>query len=410
MTTISINPALELMDPVAGQVRNKKTGEVFSLSFEALSVLSQFESPQEVGDDLERLDEIVRSDDATAMKAFVEGLIRQDVLVIVGEQDDEAGESHLQISDRALVEKPFLSCLSVPVAGLESEYPYEFAILGAPFDLGSTGFPGSRYGPSRLRELSTNGTDYRARFCDLSCAGWPSEHGRLLCAGKSVVDVGDVIHQVGEPFGSFFDRVESACDALRDRNAIPILIGGDHSCMYPAVRSASTHSKKEIHLVVFDAHTDLADYDAAISHNHGNVVSRLLHEGVIKKVTHVGLRGMIGKQTARNGYAAIYADQCGSTEEVLGLIPFDSSEAVYLSLDIDVIDPSFAPGTGTPVPTGLTPDVVLSSIQRIFDSQDVAGFDIVEYNPMRDVCDMTGHLLIHMLPKLLDRMRPLPRN
>lgn len=412
MKTIRINPHLELMDPVTGQVRNTKSGEVFSLSFEALSVISVFDEPKKVGDDLEGLESIVKSDDADAVKAFVENLLDQEVLIFEEEfdQSPKSDRDHRRLLDLALVEKPFLSCLSVPVAGLDSEYPYEFAIVGMPFDLGSTGFPGSRFGPSRLRELSASGTDYRGRFSDLSCAGWSAEHGAKLCEGKKIVDIGDVIHQVGEPFQDFFKRVESVNDILCEKGVMPISIGGDHSCTYASVRSVMKYSQgKPVHLIVFDAHTDLADYNASISHNHGNFVTRLLAEGVVQKVTHIGLRGMLGKAEARDNYVAIYADQCTSAEEILGLIPFDPSETVYVSFDVDVMDPIFAPGTGTPVPLGLTPQVVLSAINKIFASQNVKGFDIVEYNPMRDINDMTGHLLISMLPRLLDALRSEPR-
>lgn len=410
MKTIQINPGLELTDPVSGQVRNKETGHVFSLSFEALSVISIFYEPQEVGDGFEGIEGIVVSDDPEMMRGFVESLLEQDILILVGKHTGLVNKkTHIQMSDEALVEKPFLSCLSVPVAGLNSEYPYDLAILGIPFDLGSTGFPGSRFGPSRLRELSSVGADFRASFKDLSCEGWFSEHGYKLCEGKSIVDVGDVIHQVGESFQSFFDRVEKTTNSLRNRNALPISIGGDHSCLYSLVCSAAKLSHKKIHLVVFDAHTDMADYDPSISHNHGNVVSRLLAESVIQKVTHVGLRGMVGKQTAHDWYTPIYAHQCLSSDEICRLIPFDSSEAVYVSFDVDVVDPVFAPGTGTPVPMGLTPQIVTSTIQQIFTNHNIVGFDVVEYNPMRDINDITGHLLIHMLPKILDSLNPRKR-
>jgi agmatinase len=408
MKTIRINPHLELMDPVAGQVRNTKSGEVFNLSFEALSVISLFDEPKKIGNDLEGLEDIVKSDDAEVVKAFIESLLDQEVLIFEEEfdQSPKSDWDHRRLLDLALVEKPFLSCLSVPVAGLDSEYPYEFAIIGMPFDLGSTGFPGSRFGPSRLRELSASGTDYRGRFSDLSCAGWPSEHGVKLCEGKKIVDIGDVIHQVGEPFQDFFKRVESVNDILREKGVIPISIGGDHSCTYASVCSVVKYLQgKPIHLVVFDAHTDLADYDTSISHNHGNFVTRLLVEGRVQKVTHIGLRGMLGKADSRDGYVAVYADQCSSAEEVLDLIPFDPLEAIYVSFDVDVMDPVFAPGTGTPVPLGLAPQVVLSVIKQIFSSHNVEGFDIVEYNPMRDINDMTGHLLISMLPKFLNALR-----
>lgn len=399
MKKIKTNPSLEILDPVSGQIRNKETGQVFMLSPETLQLLAFFNENQEVGDDFEQLGTLIKTDDVKSLVAFVEDLVSQGIIVNSDYKKQEL--SSVELSDMALVEKPNLTCLSVPVASLQADYRYDFAFVGLPFDLGSTGFPGSRYGPNRLRELSAGGMDYRAQLADGSSAGWPSENGVALCKGLRIVDVGDVIHQVGESFSGFFDRVTSCIDQILKRGAVPISIGGDHSCLYPIIRSLSKASKKRMHLIVLDAHTDLAEYDSSISHNHGNVVSRILKENLVAKVTHVGLRGMVGKPLMQDGYKAIYAGKCQTVKSIIRQIKLDPKEDVYISFDIDVIDPVFAPGTGTPIPGGLNPRVAIDTICQLITGQNVIGFDVVEYNPMRDVNDLTGNLLMYALPQIL---------
>jgi agmatinase len=402
---IKVNPSLELINPVDGQVRNLSTGQVFSVSSEALSLMSLFCEPRELQEDFSGLSEFIEVDDLPKLTLFMKALIKDSILVLA--DSVEAGKlSCLKISDKALVEKPYTSCLSAPIVSLDTDYPYEMAILGIPFDLGSTGYPGSRFGPSRLRELSANSMDYRAKFDDLSCVGWYSERGEKLCEGKKIVDVGDVIHQAGEPFHRFFSRVEKTADKISRFGAIPISIGGDHSCLYPLVRSAVKRSKEGLHVIIFDAHTDLAEYDKAISHNHGNVVSRLMYENVVSNVTHVGLRGMVGKPLVKSGYRDLYA--IDDEECLIRALTSNESADVYVSFDVDAIDPSLAPGTGTPVPMGLNPATVLKCIHRIGATKNVLGFDIVEYNPMRDVGDMTGNLLLHLLPRILHSIQIKP--
>lgn len=395
---IKINPSLELINPVDGQVRNLSTGQVFSVSSETLSLMSLFCQPRELQEDFSGLLEFIEADDLPEIALFVRGLIKEEILVSA-DSVEAVKLSCLKTSDKALVEKPHVSCLSVPVVGLNTDYLYEMAIMGIPFDLGTTGYPGSRFGPSRLRELSAGSMDYRAKFDDLSCVGWHGERGEKLCEGKKIVDVGDVIHQVGEPFSRFFGRVEKTADKISRFGAIPISIGGDHSCLYPLVRSAVKRSKEGLHLIIFDAHTDLAEYDKTISHNHGNVLSRLMHENVVSKVTHVGLRGMAGKPLVRSGYRDLYA--IDDEEHLIRTLSSNQGEDAYVSFDIDAIDPSLAPGTGTPVPMGLNPTTVLKCIHCIGVTKNILGFDIVEYNPMRDVGDMTGNLLLHLLPRIL---------
>lgn len=409
MKNIVINPSLELLDPVIGQVRNIENGQVFNLSNEALSLLSTFNEIQDVGDNFENISKIVDCDDEEFIKEFLTSLLEQCILV-ESSTVTQPKKNDMEISDIALVEKPFYSCLSVPVSDINSEYPYEVAIVGIPFDIGSTGYPGSRFGPKKIREISGESMDFRSNFSDLSCEGWHMEHNTKVCDGMMIVDIGDVIHQIGESYESFFFRLEKVIGGILDNQAIPVSIGGDHSCLYSIVKTLvlKKHQTKDshpIHLIVFDAHTDLADYNESISHNHGNVVSRLLHEGVIQKITHIGLRGMVGKPFVKEGYTPIYADQCTSCDDVLSLVNFNEDEDIYISFDVDSIDPAYAPGTGTPVPLGLRPDVVLDSIVKIVKRNTVLGLDIVEYNPMLDINNITGNLIVNMLPKILDSFK-----
>ncbi len=401
MKTIIVNPALELINPITGRIRNSNTGEVFDVSKDVLGLLMLFQGPVAIPADLRNMDQIVETEDIEAVKAFVRDLIQQGILQESGKTID-GKMSMIEIADTALVETHANSLLGIPSCALDAEYPYQFALLGMPFDLGSTGYPGSRFGPSRLRELSLQGMDYRAKFGSLGCSGWPSENNASLCEGLRLVDVGDVIHQIGEPFGGFFNRIQMVAEHVLKRGAVPVSIGGDHSCLHPIMRAVSQNGSKRTHLIIFDAHTDLADHDDVISHNHGNVVTRIMKDELVAKVTHIGLRGMTGRRLDACGYNAIYSCGCGSLESIIGNLRIDPSEQIYISFDVDVIDPSFAPGTGTPVAMGLMPDTVLQCICSLIRGHQVVGLDVVEYNPMRDVNDVTGHLLIHMLPQIIN--------
>lgn len=404
MNKIQTNPDLELLDPIAGKIRNQATGEVFCVSSEVLQLLTFFSQPRDVGARFKYLSDLLESDDVLALRKHIREMLRQGIFIRLGGKSIPR-RSVISVSDIALIERPATSFFSLPTVGLKDEYPYHLALMGMPFDLGSTGYPGSRYGPSTLRRLSHEGVEYKASFADHSVRGWHTENGRELCVGKRIVDIGDVIHQVGEPFHSFFDRAGKVIASVVKRGAVPVVVGGDHSCLYPIIRSVSKAVKGRVRLIVFDAHTDLADYDTTISHNHGNVISRIVSEGLVTHVSQVGLRGMLGRTPSGGDYDSLCAGDCVGPSAILERLKINQGENVYVSFDVDVIDPAFAPGTGTPVPCGLHPTMVLDVLTQIIRRANVLGLDVVEYNPMRDVSDATGSLLTYMLPRLLDSFR-----
>lgn len=404
MNKIQTNPDLELLDPIAGKIRNQATGEVFHVSSEVLQLLTFFSQPRDVGVKFGYLGDLLESDDVSALREYIRDMLRQRILVRLG-RESTLRRSVVSVSDISLTERPATSFFSLPVVDLKDKYQYHLALMGMPFDLGSTGYPGSRYGPSTLRRLSHEGVEYKASFVDHSVRGWYTENGRELCVGKRIVDIGDVIHQVGEPFHSFFDRAGKVVASVIKHGAVPVVVGGDHSCLYPIIKSVSKSVKGRVRLIVFDAHTDLADYDAMISHNHGNVISRIVSEGIVTHVSQVGLRGMLGRTPSGGHYDYLCSGDCVESSAILEHLRINQGENVYISFDVDVIDPTFAPGTGTPVPCGLHPTVVLGVLTQIIQKTKVLGLDVVEYNPMRDVSDATGNLLTYMLPRLLDSFR-----
>ncbi len=117
---------------------------------------------------------------------------------------------------------------------------------------------------------------------------------------------------------------------------------------------------------------------------------------------------MAGKPLVKSGYRDLYA--IDDEAYLIHTLSANQGEDAYVSFDIDAIDPSLAPGTGTPVPMGLNPATVLKCMHYIGATKNILGFDIVEYNPMRDVGDMTGNLILHLLPRILHSIQIRPIN
>jgi len=185
--------------------------------------------------------------------------------------------------------------------------------------------------------------------------------------------------------------------------AIPIILGGDHSITWPAATAiAETRRPGSIGIVHFDAHADTAPEDWGVLAGHGTPMRRLIESGAVagKNFVQVGLRGYwppvdvfewmkaqgmrwhLMREIEERGAEAVIDDAIAEA--------LDGPDAVYLSIDIDVIDPGMAPGTGTPEPGGMLTREVLRAIRRIVGAVDLAGMDIVEVSPPYDHAEITA--------------------
>jgi agmatinase len=285
---------------------------------------------------------------------------------------------------------PELTFLGVPRADLEdpgSLAAADVVVVGAPFDGGTSNRPGARFGPSAIR-----GTDYLAHDGSRPSLALGVDALRDL----DVVDAGDVLMLPGE-IEPALERLERAVHAVAAAGAIPVVLGGDHTIALPDVTGvAHHHGMGRVSVVHFDAHADTGDTQFGSLLGHGTPMRRLIESGAARgdRFLQLGLRGYwpppdVLAWMAEQGMRSFEMteivrrglDACLSEAFALAC---DDCDGVFLSVDIDVVDPGMAPGTGTPEPGGLTARELLDAVRRCAVELPVVGMDVVELAPAYD--------------------------
>jgi agmatinase len=267
----------------------------------------------------------------------------------------------------------------------------EVAIVGAPFDDAASNRPGARFGPRAIRAATYTSGDLWSLQLDTEV------FSRLRC-----VDAGDAPVVPARP--------ERAHRVIREKvrrvlaaGAMPIVLGGDHSITYPSVAAvAEAHRPRKVGVVHFDAHADTgADVWGALL-SHGTPMRRLIEEGWVegRNFVQVGLRGYWpGRETfawmreqGMRWHTMVEIEERGAETVVAQAVAeaLDGPDAIYLSVDIDVLDPSAAPGTGTPEPGGLLARELLRAVRTIASSVELVGMDVVEVSPPYDHAEITA--------------------
>ena len=305
-------------------------------------------------------------------------------------------EAHAQARPRSQY-GPDQTFLGVPRASLrepESLAGAEAVIVGAPFDAGTSWRPGARFGPQAIR--STDYLPHSAYRPHLALQVDPL--GEL-----GVVDVGDVrMPQLDSEGG--LSRLMEACRQVAAADAIPVVLGGDHTITYATAQGvAKHHGFGRVALIHFDAHADTGDSDGGLW-GHGTPMRRLILSGAIRgdRFLQIGLRGYwpdppilewMADQRMRwfemTEVVRRGLDDC--LDEALEIAAADC-DGVFLSVDVDVVDPGMAPGTGTPESGGLTSRQLLDAVRRIGMESNLLGMDVVEVAPPYDTSDVTALL------------------
>lgn len=273
----------------------------------------------------------------------------------------------------------------------------DIAVVGAPWDDSTTNRPGARFGPRALR---ANAYDPGTYHLDL---------GIEIFDHLSVVDYGDAITRHGmweESRQAIYRKVQE----VSSRGITPVILGGDHSVTYPAVTAVcETHGFGEVAMIHFDAHADTAYEIEGNLASHGAMMRRIIESGAIPgdRFLQLGLRGYWpgeeDQKWMRDNNLKHYMMQefweRGTMAVLDDVIQRAQSVApkVYISIDIDVLDPGFAPATGTPEPGGFAPIDLLRIVRRLSLELDVVGFDVMEVAPAYDHADLTvnnAHRLI----------------
>ncbi len=293
---------------------------------------------------------------------------------------------------------PDATFAGVPAADLDDPASYSGAravVVGAPFDGGTSHRPGARFGPLAIRT-----TDY------LPHDGMrPSlALGLDPLTELGVVDVGDVEMPSGDTELSLA-RLEDAVTRIAASGAVPIILGGDHTIALPDVTGVARHvGWGRVSVVHFDAHADTADTQFGSLVGHGTPMRRLIESGATRgdRFLQIGLRGYwpdgatldwMAEQGMRSYEMSELTSRGIDTclTEVFA-VAADGCEGVFLSVDVDVVDPGSAPATGTPEPGGLSPRQLLDAVRRAAMELPVVGVDIVELSPPFDHAEVTAYL------------------
>lgn len=304
--------------------------------------------------------------------------------------------------------------LNLPFVGICTfgKYPYQqdwnkinadFAVLGAPFDFGSQYRPGARFGPRGIREAST-----LFSFGHAGAYDHEDDITYLEQEKVTIVDIGDadIIHT--DTLKSH-KNIEQGVRAILKANAIPIILGGDHSVNIPCINAFS--DEKPFHLIQIDAHLDFVDERHGVRYGHGNPMRRASEKKYVTGLSQFGIRNV--SSTAKDGYED--ARKMGSdiqsvrqfrkqgVKKMLNRIPL--GERYYITIDIDAFDPSIASGTGTPSHGGFLYYEILEFLDGLTKHGQVIGVDLVEVAPDYDHTDSTSTLAAQLLLNLIGRIK-----
>jgi agmatinase len=293
---------------------------------------------------------------------------------------------------------PETTFAGVPRADLDEPASLEGAravVVGAPFDGGTVHRPGCRFGPLAIRR-----TDYLPH---------DGKRPHLALGVDPLVDLG--VRDVGDvemPPGDIelsISRLEDAVARIAALGAIPIVLGGDHTIALPDVTAVARHvGWGRVSVMHFDAHADTADTQFGSLIGHGTPMRRLIESGAVRgdRFLQIGLRGYwpgpevldwMGEQGMRSYEMTEVVDRgLDACLSEAFEIATDDCDAVFMSVDVDVVDPGAAPGTGTPEPGGLSSRELLDAVRRAAMELPVAGVDIVEVSPPFDHAEVTAYL------------------
>ena len=262
------------------------------------------------------------------------------------------------------------------------------SLLGAPWDASSSYLRGAAAAPALIR---------RALWSDSSNAC--NERGDNLAAEGVLEDRGDV--PLPEEPAAARDTIESAVRDVLQGGQRPLVLGGDHSITYPVLRAfrARTEPPTVLHL---DAHADLYDHYEGDRFSHACPFARVMEERLASRLIQVGIRTLNAhqrSQASKFGVEVLGAERWSDVIPLLGRV----RGSLYVSLDLDVLDPAFAPGISHPEPGGLSVRDVLAVLAAI--KTPVVGADVVEYNPQHDIRDLTARVAAKFVKELVGVMR-----
>ena len=293
---------------------------------------------------------------------------------------------------------PDFTFLGIPRCDIDDPKSYtgaDVVILGAPIDSGTTYRSGTKMGPQAIR-----GTDYLPQDGER-----PHLNMRVdALKDLKIFDAGDVLMPPSDLADSL-NRLENATEKLTKAGVIPFILGGDHSIASADVKGiANVMGHGKVSMIHFDAHADTGTDQWGSLVGHGVPMRRLIESGAVRgdKFLQLGLRGywpdnetliwMRDQKMRSYEMTEIHHRGMDAVLNESFKTLTDGCDGVFLSVDIDVVDPGMAPGTGTPEPGGMTSRDLMEAVRRICSELPIVGVDIVEVSPAYDHADITSLL------------------
>ncbi len=291
-------------------------------------------------------------------------------------------------------------CRTPHISTLE-DIEADIAVVGVPFDEGVGFRPGARFGPRSIREYSMRFSNFDTSSAERGY--WDLEKKQRFLSHVEMVDWGDVdIVPLDLPYTH--KQIDESVKRILKAGSFPVVLGGDHSITFPVVRALK--EKGPLSLIHLDAHLDRRESLMGSKYGHGSPIRRIGELDFIETIVSLGIRGIRAPEkdfydAEKRGDVLIpsHTIHKSGIEDIIKQIP--KLERCYVTIDIDVLDPSLAPGTGTPEADGLNYSQVKSILWGISEKTQVVGFDLVEVNPYMDASGRTSLFAAQLIVEFL---------
>lgn len=259
-------------------------------------------------------------------------------------------------------------------------------LIGVPFDANSSFLKGPALAPARIRQVDIDGSGNRF-----------SESGIEIINGKNYLDLNDIYFPLSDPKTAYGIIKQIFQKHLNIENKI-IALGGDHSVSFPIIETYA-EIYDELHILHFDAHSDIYENFDNNPYSHASPFARIMEKKLVKSLTQVGIRTL-------NSHQREQADRFNIKIIEMKDLNFNFidhlASPLYISIDLDVLDPAFAPGVSHHEPGGMNGRDLITCLQMI--KAKIVGADIVELNPVRDVNNITAMLAYKLFKELAAKM------
>ncbi len=268
---------------------------------------------------------------------------------------------------------------------VKTSQEYEVALLGIPFDDKSCYLRGAAQGPQAVRAASTS----------KAINAW-TELGVNLEEETVLADLGDV--DASGNYEEVFSRLEKKVSEILSKNAVPVILGGDHSISYPVVK-AFARKYKPLDILHFDSHPDLYEELYGDRFSHACPFARIMEEGLAQNLVQVGIRAATREHREK---AVRYGIRMIEMRDIGEALSLKFSNPLYISFDMDALDPAFAPGVSHHEPGGLSTRQAIDILHSL--AAGIVGMDVVEVNPERDISGITTAAAVKIIMEVIGKI------